>query len=151
MLYIILDTLENLPPFFDNYVYNKTKFLLSVQQRFTDGEPEYEMLNQIQYWSFSIPHESSGPCYTYDPPFDSDPGFLNGLYIAFNFENWDPDLDIFLHEKGKFFYQDNWTSDTIRIDQAKLKTVTTGHPRIKGNTNKFKFIQYNGKSPFPVW
>ena len=90
------------------------------------------MLNQTENWSFSIPHESSGPCYTYDPPSDSDPGFINSIYLALNMEKWDPDLDIFIHKKGKFFYQDDYTSDTTRVNRAELLKVTTGQPRISG-------------------
>ena len=91
------------------------------------------MLNQSDYWSSSIPYESSGPCYTYDPPFDSDPGYINSMYLTLNTEKWEPDLDLFVHEKGKFFYQDAWTMDTTRVDLTKLQNVSTGHPRISGN------------------
>ena len=91
------------------------------------------MINQTENWDFSIPHESSGPCHTYDPPFDSDPGYINSMYLTLNMEKWDPDLDIFLHKKGKFFYQDEWTTDTTRLDLAKLQNVSTGHPRVSGN------------------
>ena len=116
----------------EDYVYNKSKFLLSLQQRFSIEEPEQEMLDVPENWQFSIPHESSGPCYTYNPPEKSDPGYISGILIQLNMENWDPDLDIFIHKKGKFFYQDDWTSDTIKVDQAMLNSLPTGHPRIAG-------------------
>ena len=106
---------------------------MSLQQRFLVGEPEYEMLDAPENWKFSIPHESSGPCYTYNPPEKSDPGYISGILIQLNMTNWDPDLDIFLHKKGKFFYQDDWTSDTIRVDRAMLNSSPSGHPRIAGN------------------
>ena len=92
------------------------------------------MLDVPENWQFSIPHESSGPCYTYNPPEKSDPGYISGILIQLNMENWDPDLDIFIHKKGKFFYQDDWTSDTIKVDQAMLNSSPTGHPRIAGKT-----------------
>ena len=94
------------------------------------------MLNQTNLWSFAIPHEDSGPCYTYNPPYESDPGYQNSIFLVVNFEDWVEDLDIFLHEKGKFFFQDGWTTDTIRLDQSKLRSVDTGHPRVKGNLKK---------------
>ena len=93
------------------------------------------MINQNQYWTVSIPHESSGPCYTYDPPFDSFPGYDVGMYLTMNSTNWDPDLEIFLHQKDKFFYQDDETVDTIKVKPFELKGVTTGHPRISGKLN----------------
>ena len=94
------------------------------------------MLNHTNLWSFSIPHEDSGPCYSYNPPYESDPGYPNSIFLVLNFEDWEEDLDIFLHEKEKFFFQDGSTSDTIRLDQSKLRNVNTGHPRVKGTKNK---------------
>ena len=117
----------------NDYIYDKSQYLLSLQQRFSSGQPEIEMINQNESWSSSIPHESSGPCDTYDPPYDSDPGYINSMFLTLNMEKWDPDLDIFLHEKGKFFYQDEWTSDTTRVELSKLQNVSTGHPRVSGN------------------
>ena len=93
------------------------------------------MINEDKYWTISIPHESSGPCYTYDPPFDSDPGYYAAMYLTLNSTIWDPALDIYLHGKGKFFYQDDETVDTIKLEPSKLKGVMTGHPRISGKAN----------------
>lgn len=118
--------------FLDEYKYPNTEFLFSLQQRFNEGEPEQEMINKTDHWTFSIPHEESGPCYTYNPPYESDPGYPNSLFIVLNFKDWDKDLDIFLHEKGKLFFQDKETSDTVRLDQTELQNVATGHPRVKG-------------------
>ena len=90
------------------------------------------MIDQHQYWSVSIPHELSGPCYTYDPPFDSDPGFDSGVYITMkSAENWDSELEIFLHKKGKLFYMKHYEADTIKIDHLKLKTMASEGPKIK--------------------
>ena len=89
------------------------------------------MIDKDQHWTISIPHESSGPCYTYDPPYDSEPGFASGMYIIMNStEDWDADLQMFLHRKGKFFYQNSSAVDTIKIQHSKLKSIATGHPRI---------------------
>ena len=89
-----------------------------------------------QYWKVSIPHESSGPCYTYDPPFDSEPGYTQGMYLTMNATDWDPDLEIFVHKKGKLFYQGEETADTIKVTPSGLKDATTSHPRISGNPNQ---------------
>ena len=94
-----------------------------------------EMINQQQYWSFSIPHESSGPCYTYDPPFDTDPGYTDGMVLTLNSTDWDADLEIFLHTKGKFFYNHDSTFNTAKVSLSKLKGVNTGHPKISGRPN----------------
>jgi hypothetical protein len=132
-MFVVPDKLEKHPLFLNDYTYDKSKFILSFEQRFSSGKPQIEMINQTDNWSFSIPHESSGPCYTYDPPFNSDPGYINSMYLTLNMEKWEPDLDFFIHEKGKFFYQDAWTMDTTRVDLTKLQNVSTGHPRISGN------------------
>ena len=117
-----------------NHIFDKKSFLSSIQQRFTSGDPQNEMIDQDQFWTFSVPNEISGPCFTYDPPFDSDPGYMMGMFIRMNSTKWDPDLQIFLHTKGKFFYTDNATDNTIKLEEEKMKSVWTGHPRIGGNT-----------------
>ena len=134
--------MSDFPSFLSKYRYDRKVFVSSLQQRFTLEEPEIEMIDQDQYWSFSIPHESSGPCYTYDPPKDSDPGYVAGMYLIMNATEWDPNLEIFFHKKGKFFYQDADTYNTERIDQSRLKKVLNGHPRISGKTNK-KIVSYS--------
>ena len=121
--------MDNLPSFLDNYVYNKRNFLLSIQQRFSDGEPEYEMLNQSQYWSFSIPHESSGPCYTYDPPFDSQLAETSNMFIEFNMSTWDPLLEVFLHDKNQLFYSRKTSINTKFISSNMLRATALNHPR----------------------
>ena len=126
--------------FFKDHVYDKTEFLASLQQRFSRGKPEYEMINQDQYWSFSIPHETSGPCYTYDPPHDSDPGYTEGMYLIMNSSDWNPGLQMFLHPKGKFFYHLWSTHDTVKLELSKIKGVKTGHPLIAGKPNKQRYF-----------
>ena len=118
--------------------FDKSSFLSLLQQRFTSGQPENEMINQHQFWTFSVPHETSGPCLTYDPPFDSDPGYMNGIFVRMNSTEFDPKLQIFLHKKSKFFYTDQATYNTIKIEKEKLESVWTGHPRISGNKSTIK-------------
>ena len=138
------DRLTDFKSFWKTYLYDRNVFLSSLQQRFSKNDPEYEVINMDQYWSISIPHESSGPCYTYDPPFDSDPGFSSSMYLTMNSTDWDPDLRIFLHFKGKFFFVDDGsTADTAEINKSKLKAVTTGHPRISGKLYKSKCTDFN--------
>ena len=129
-----LDQVVNASSVIQNHVFNKKSYLSSIQQRFTSGEPQNEMIDQGQFWTFSVPNEISGPCLTYDPPHDSDPGRMMGIFIRMNFTKWDPNLQIFLHKKGKFFYTDNATDNTIKLEEEKMKSVWTGHPRISGNT-----------------
>ena len=126
-----LDPLVDFKTFWKDYLYNRTQFLASVQQRFSSNDEEYELIGQEQYWTLSIPHESSGPCYTYDPPFDSDPGQRSGVHITMKSTGkWDPNLSIFLHKKGKFFYQSDSEVDTEMIPLSKLKSKESGHPKI---------------------
>ena len=117
--------------FWKDYLYNRTAFLSSVQQRFSLNQEEYEMIDEEQHWTVSIPHESSDPCYTYDPPQDSDPGHEAGLYITMkSTKKWDSNLSIYLHKKGKFFYQSNFEANTQRIHLSQLKSVKSGRPKI---------------------
>ena len=62
-----------------------------------------------------------------------------GMYLTLRSENWDPDLDIFIHEKGSFFYQDDLTFGTTRVSHEELQKVKTGHPRISGRP--FEFVR----------
>ena len=137
------DPLVDFHSFWTDYLYNKNVFVSSLQHRFSTNETEHEMINKDQYWTITIPHESSGPCYTYDPPFDSYPGFDAGMYLIMNStttDGWDPNLEIFFHDKGKFFYQDDNTVNTVKVELSKLRAVLSGNPRI---SSKLKiYIRY---------
>ena len=94
------------------------------------------MINETKYWEDSIPHETSGPCYTYNPPFDSDPAPSAAMHLTLNATDWNPELEIFLHKKGKFFYQSDETVNTIKLSPSELNAVMSGHPRISGKPNE---------------
>ena len=130
---IFSEPLADFHSFWKDYLYSRTVFLSSLQHRFSQNETEYEMVNEDKYWTISIPHESSGPCYTYDPPVDSEPGFDAGMYVIMNStaeDGWDSELEMFFHTKGKFFYQDDETVDTVKVQLSKLRSISSGHPRI---------------------
>ena len=89
-----------------------------------------DMLSNDEYWSVSVPNEYSGPCYTYTPPFDSDPGKTVNLYMIFNMSTWDPHLQIFLHDPNAFFYSTNGDVNTKIFDIETLEIAA--YPRAVG-------------------
>ena len=115
-----------------NVTYNRTTFLSMFEQRFITDQSERDVLHEDKYWKRSIPHEYSGPCETYDPPFESDPGYEISMYMRMNSSNWDPNLDIYIHEKNKFFFSKKHMTylspEELRSEQNQLS-----HPRGKGN------------------
>ena len=117
-----------------NASYNRSNFLSVFQQRFVADQSEKDVLHDDRYWKKQfIPHESSGPCETYDPPFESDPGYDTSMYIRLNSTDWDPDLEIILHEENKFFYSRSPTYMAIYLDSQKLRAANLSHPRVIGN------------------
>ena len=113
--------------------YQKTHFLSIFEQRFEDGKSEYNVLNNEMYWTRSYPHELSGPCETYDPPYESEPGYEISMYMKMNSSEWDSELDIFLHEKGKFFYSTVLRTYNVKLLDAKtLNKSGLQHARAKG-------------------
>ena len=111
--------------------YKRTDFLSTFEQMFASDQPARDMLHEEKQWKLSFPHEKSGPCYTYDPPMESDSGLRVGIFMTMKLDHWDPNLEIFLHEENKFFYTRNPTRD-IYLDSTKLKRDKTGHPRATG-------------------
>ena len=111
--------------------YNRTAFLAIFEQRFVTDESEREMLHDNKNWKKFIPHEKSGSCETYDPPFESDPGYEISMYLRLVSADWDPDLQIFLHKKDKFFYSKKPVYNTKLLDLTK---IDHSHPRAIGNT-----------------
>ena len=83
------------------------------------------MLHKDEYWKRFIPNEDSGPCHTYDPPQDSDPGRDYYMYMVFNMTSWDPLLEIYLHNKNSFFYSSKPIVNTMRIDFNYLNLYST--------------------------
>ena len=108
---------------------DRTSFLRKFTQRFKDEPFGIDVLNEDDYWRVFIPNENSGPCYTYNPPRDSDPGYANSMYMVFNFIDWDPLLDIFIHEKNDFFYSKKRMLNTKLITSAMLNASNTKYPR----------------------
>ena len=109
----------------------KTAFLSTLTQRFESGKSEKDMLHVDEVWREFVPHESSGPCYTYDPPFESDPGNTISLHMGMSSSDWDPNLQIFLHEKNKFFYSVTYPYNALYLDANTLKKTGMYHPRAK--------------------
>ena len=83
-IYIVVDTLNDDPKIIEHMTYDKRAFLSLLEQRFAFGQHEVDMLKDDKNWKQSVPHENSGPCYTYDPPFESDPGYDISMYIRMN-------------------------------------------------------------------
>ena len=111
---------------------DRTSFLSNFTQRFR-GEPfGIDVLKPNENWKVFIPNENSGPCYTYTPPRDSDPGDTNSMYMVFNLTEWDPLLEIFLHEKNDFFYSKRRMLNTKLITSKMLNESQTKYPRALG-------------------
>ena len=120
--------------------FNRTDYLTFFEQRFVKDQPNIEILHNDQYWTKSIPHERSGPCETYNPPFPSDPGYENSMFFTLN--AWDK-LEIFLHERNKFFYSENLisSSSTKRLDLSEVMKKEKNNIRMLG----IHFIRYTGR------
>ena len=91
------------------------------------------MLHKDKYWNTFVPHEHSGPCYTYNPPFDSDPGKTVNMHMVFNMSDWDPQLQIFLHDTKSFFYSTTPVTNTIYLD-ADILSQAPKYPRAVGKS-----------------
>ena len=66
-----------------NTTYNRTSFLFLLEQSFVTDQPAKDVLHEDRYWKRFVPHEKSGPCETYDPPSESDPGYEISMYCFF--------------------------------------------------------------------
>ena len=117
-----------------NISFNRTNFLSGFEKRFDIGESEKDVLHEDSSWKRSIPHEQSGPCETYDPPFESDPGYEISMFVRMASSSWDPHLEIFLHEKDKFFYSKNrmFGKFTRYLDVNEFIKSRNDHTRIIG-------------------
>ena len=138
---IIFPNIDALPDngreIFKNMSFKRTEFLSTFGQMFTMNESAHNMLKEDKYWKLSFPHEKSGPCYTYDPPSESEAGLEVGIYVTMKSDRWDPDLLIYLHEEGKFYYTESQDPTTGKM-QAILKPEileeppTLNHPTALG-------------------
>ena len=110
----------------------RTDYLTVFEQRFVKDQTESDILRNDKYWTKSIPHEKSGPCETYDPPMQSDPGYEISMFLTL--KDLDTNLDIFLHEKNRFFYSKNVMSSkfTKFLDLEEVKKTNNDHTRIIG-------------------
>lgn len=112
--------------------FDRNDFLSTFDQMFTMNESAVDMLRKDGRWTLSFPFEESGPCYTYDPPFASDPGLPIGIFVTMKSDRWDPDLRIFLHEENKFFYTEGLDSE-VTFKFKKLEEEGMMHPKAMGN------------------
>ena len=135
-----LEILDNGLPILQNGSFSRFDYILRFEQRFARDQSEEDILHNNDYWTQSYPHENSGPCETYDPPFISEPG--NEIGIFFILKDLDSKLDIFLHEKGKFFYSKYPGSGQYRtyLNFGKMKTRKMQHAKIKGNIDHLFYI-----------
>ena len=127
------DTIEEDTSMLETASLKRTDYLTVFEQRFVKDQPENDILRNDKYWTKSIPHEYSGPCETYDPPMQSDPGYEISMFLTL--KDLDTNLDIFLHEKDKFFYSKNLMSSkfTKFLDLEEVKKTNNDHTRIIGS------------------
>ena len=109
----------------------RTDFISSLKQRYSlDGHPK-DVLHDDKHWKLSYPHERSGPCHTYNPLYESDPGLNVATFIVMKGKSWDPKLEIFLHDENQLYYSHNLRHDfylkPITLDEANINPA-----RLKG-------------------
>ena len=126
------DNLEEETSMLERSRINRTDYLTVFEQRFVKDKPEKEILHNDNYWTKSIPHEQSGPCETYDPPMKSDPGYEISMFVTM--KDLNTSLDVFVHEKDKFFYSKNrmFGKFTRYLDVSKFIKSRNDHTRIIG-------------------
>ena len=141
-----LDFLEDDLDVIRNMTYNRNEFLTSVEHRFVSDQIDTDMLNDSQNWKQFVPHERSGPCDTYTPQSESEPGFDISLYVKMNSNEFHNDLRIYLHEKDKFFYSTRSQYGSLFIDKESFRMAGSANPRAIGKKSSkkrlypFKFI-----------
>ena len=126
---IVTDILNVDPRIIKNMTFNKTSILTLLEQRFAIGQKEMDMLKEEGNWKQFVPHENSGPCYTYDPPHESDPGYDISLYMKMNSNKFDDNLQVFLHKKSQFFYATKHNYNMLYLDHNTLQNTQLSHPR----------------------
>ena len=121
---------------------NRTVFLTNFTQRFKSEPFGVDVLRNDKNWKIFVPNENSGPCYSYTPPADSDPGDTNSMYMVFNFTDWDPLLEIFIHDENDFFYSKREMLNTKIITSKMLNETNTKYPRALGSLQIYNFFFY---------
>ena len=107
----------------------KSRILKEFNQRFSVfNSTLIDAFSDESLWEQTIPLEDSGPCFTYNPPVPSDPGWYYGIETSpqtTDIElNWPLDLEIFLHERDKFFYfKESSPPNNIRIYTNTLRSM----------------------------
>ena len=85
----------------------RTDFIASFEQRYSSDKGSEDVLHHDRHWQRSYPNQISGPCYTYNPLYKSDPGLRYGTYIVMKDKSWDPSIEIFLHDENSLYYSRN--------------------------------------------
>lgn len=115
---------------------HRTSFLSNFTQRFQAENFGVDVLTDDKNWKSFIANENSGPCYTYNPPRNSDPGDTNSMYMVFNFSDWDPLLEIFIHDQNDFYYSKRTMLNTKVITSSMLNETQTKYPRALGKLSQ---------------
>ena len=123
-----------------NYTPKIDSFLLRFEHRLRHDQPAIDILRNESYWIKSIPHDRSGPCFTYNPLIESDPGFYYAMTIEpkIDAEKFESErrtlfnnLRVFLHEPKKFFFfKEEEAPNNIAIDFLRMQF--TNRTRIVG-------------------
>ena len=129
----IPDELRDYPFHHSNVSFRRRDLFSSFEQFFSANEPVKDVLHDEKHWELSVPQEMSGPCHTYNPLHESEPGPTVGTYIKMKDDFWDPALQIFLHKEDKFFYSHYLKWDYF-LDAKALEETKLNHPRLKGTT-----------------
>lgn len=127
---------------FDEMIPHRTSFLSNFTQRFQAENFGVDVLTDDKNWKSFIANENSGPCYTYNPPRNSDPGDTNSMYMVFNFSDWDPLLEIFIHDKNDFYYSKRTMLNTKVITSSMLNETQTKYPRALGKLSQIIFKRH---------
>ena len=116
--------LDGLYDKFSNEIMNKSELFVQFRQIFLSDNgimEDRDVLDYNEFWNISVPNENSGPCYTYNTPFDSNSQKIGVMRIEFNMTKWDPLLEIFLHDRNEMFYSKVRNLNTKLVPQKYLK------------------------------
>ena len=113
---------------FSSEIMNRSQLFVQFRQTFLSENGimvDKNVLDYDELWNISVPNENSGPCYTYNTPFDSNSQKIGIMRIEFNMTKWDPLLEIFLHDQNKLFYSKMRNINTKLIPSKLLKKKST--------------------------
>ena len=134
----ISDTLQSTVLTYGNASFQRTEIISSFEQIFSADDRPKDVLHDQSHWNLSFPHETSGPCHTYNPLYVSDAGLHVGMYIVMKDAHWDPALEIFLHPEHRLYYtyKPYWH---FLLEPKTLEEIGLYHPRLEGNV---VFLRY---------